>query len=205
MPKPMQNGQRLLFARAFLKHPRMLGSVIPSSRFLIREVLDRVDWARARVIVEYGPGVGTITGEILDRMREDGMLIAIETNPEFVRYLREAFRDHRLHVVQGSAADVRSILREHGAEKASYIISGIPFSTLPRAQREHILLESRAALEPNGAFLVYQFSSRVLSDLRRIFGNVERGFELLNILPAHLFFCTPGNAPRINGHALPDR
>jgi phospholipid N-methyltransferase len=180
----------------------MLGSVIPSSRFLIREVLDRVDWARARVIVEYGPGVGTMTGEILDRMREDAMLIAIETNPEFVRYLREGLRDHRLHVVQRSAADVRAVLREHGADKASYIISGIPFSTLPRAQREHILLESRAALEPGGAFLVYQFSSRVLEDLRRVFGQVERGFELLNILPAHLFFCTPAGTPQINGHAV---
>ncbi|MBX5462771.1 MAG: NAD-binding protein [Steroidobacteraceae bacterium] len=202
MPKPSQNGQRLLFARAFFRHPRMLGSVIPSSRFLIREVLDRVDWARARVIVEYGPGVGTITGEILDHMREDAMLIAIETNPEFVRYLREGLRDHRLHVVQRSAADVRAVLREHGADKASYIISGIPFSTLPRAQREHILLESRAALEPGGAFLVYQFSSRVLEDLRRVFGKVERGFELFNILPAHLFFCTPAGTPKINGHAV---
>ena len=50
--------QLLLFARNFLKHPRMLGSLIPSSRFLIDEVLQAVDWANARVIVEYGPGGG---------------------------------------------------------------------------------------------------------------------------------------------------
>jgi phospholipid N-methyltransferase len=192
MPKcrPLHNGQRLLFARSFFRHPLMLGSLIPSSRFLIREVLDPIHWGRARVIVEYGPGVGTITSEILDRMRPNATLIAIETNPDFVTYLRSAFPDHRLHVVHGSAADVKLILQQHGYDKASYVISGIPFSTLPAAARERILCDTRDALEPGGGFLVYQFSSRVLADLRRIFGQVERGFQLLNILPAHLFYCT---------------
>ena len=193
MPKgrPLVNGQRLLFARTFFRHPIMLGSVIPSSRFLIREVLDPIHWGRAQVLVEYGPGVGTITGEILARMRPHATLIAIETNPDFVRYLRSAYPDDRLRVVQGSAADVRTILREHGFESANYIISGIPFSTLPAPARERILRDTRAALEPGGSFLVYQFSARVLADLKRVFGDVQRGFQLLNILPAHLFFCTP--------------
>lgn len=192
MPKyqPRLNGQRLLFARTFLRHPRMLGSVVPSSRRLIRNVLEPVDWARARVIVEYGPGVGTITGEILGHMGADAQLIAIEMNADFASYLRAAYPDPRLKVVHGSAEDVGAILRQHGHSRASYIISGIPFSTLPSSVREHILHDTHAALEPGGAFLVYQFSSRVLGDLRRIFGPVQRDFQLLNILPAHLFFCT---------------
>ena len=184
-------GALLLFARSFFRHPRMLGSVIPSSRFLIREVLRPVDWDRARVIVEYGPGVGSITAEILRRMRPDARLIAIETHPDFVRFLRRAFPDERLQVIEGSAADVEDILRRVGVEKANYIISGIPFSTLPAALREHILRKSCAVLEPGGAFLVYQFSTRVLPDLRRVFGYVRRSFEPLNVLPAHLFFCQP--------------
>ena len=188
--RPKNNGQRMLFARSFFKHPVMLGSLIPSSRFLIREVLDPIHWGRARVIVEYGPGVGTITGEILERMRPNATLIVIEMNPDFVEYLRREYPDDRLRVVQGSAADVKTILQQHGFDQASYIISGIPFSTLPANSREQILRDTKDALEPGGAFLVYQFSSRVLADLRRIFGEVERGFQLLNILPAHLFFCT---------------
>ena len=55
--------QALLFAQNFLKHPKMIGSLIPSSRRLIDRLLGKVDWNRARVIVEYGPGVGTITRE----------------------------------------------------------------------------------------------------------------------------------------------
>jgi phospholipid N-methyltransferase len=188
---PSRAAQMLLFARNFVKHPAMLGSVIPSSRFLIEEVLEPVDWSRARVIVEYGPGVGNFTEQILRRMRPDGALVAVETNPEFVRFLRKSFTDRRLHVVQGSAADIDRILQQRGLGRADYIISGIPFSTMPATLRESILRTTHAVLDPAGAFLVYQFSARVLPDLRRIFGRVERSFEPLNILPAQMFFCQP--------------
>src|ERR1700730_4549480 len=184
-------GHALLFARNFFRHPRMLGSIVPSSRFLIKQLLEPIDWAQARVIVEYGPGVGGITAEILRRMRPDASLIAIETNPEFVSFLRSSTEDERLHVVAASAESVVEILRQHGHEKANYIISGIPFSTISAPLRERILRKTHSVLEPHGLFLVYQFSTRVLQDLRRIFGSGPHQFEPLNVLPAHLFFCRP--------------
>lgn len=188
------DGRILLFARNFFRHPLMLGSIVPSSRFLIRELLNPVDWSRARVIVEYGPGVGDITAEVLRRMRPDALLIAIEMNPDFVSYLRGALTDTRLRVVEGSAEWVDEILSRFGRRQADYIISGIPFSTIPAPLRERILRNTRAVLAPGGAFLVYQFSTRVLEDLKRIFGYVRRRFEPLNLLPAHLFFCQSGAA-----------
>src|SRR2546422_7172960 len=105
-----RSGDTLLYALNFFRHPRMLGSIVPSSRFLIKQLLQPIDWARARVIVEYGPGVGGITAEILRRMRPDAMLIAIETNPAFVSFLRSSFADGRLHVVEASAVAVDEIL-----------------------------------------------------------------------------------------------
>jgi len=191
---PRRSRSGLLFARNFFLHPLMLGSIVPSSRFLIRELLKPVDWEQARVIVEYGPGVGVITAEVLRRMRPDAMLIAIETNPAFVTYLRDSIQDARLHVVQASAEAVDEILQRYGQSNASYVISGIPFSTIPAAVRERILLKTCEALKPGGSFLVYQFSSRVLQDLQRIFRYVRRQFEPLNVLPAHLFFCQPDTA-----------
>jgi phospholipid N-methyltransferase len=169
----------------------MLGSIVPSSRFLIKQLLEPINWGRARVIVEYGPGVGGITAELLRRMRPDARLIAIEMNPDFVRYLRESITDTRLHVVEGSAVEVEEILQRSGCAHADYIISGIPFSTIPAPLRERILRKTRDVLEPGGAFIVYQFSTRVLQDLKRIFGYVGRKFEPLNVLPAHLFICQP--------------
>jgi phospholipid N-methyltransferase len=178
--------EMLLFAGNFIRHPYMLGSIIPSSRFLVNQVLEPIDWERARVIVEYGPGVGTITGEILRRMHSDAQLIAIETNKAFVRFLQSSLPDPRLQVVHNSAAEV---LRRLGLPLASYIISGIPLGSMPERVRADIVGKSRAALEPGGAFLVYQFTSRVLPVLQRTFGDVRRGFERRNLPPAQLFVC----------------
>lgn len=189
-----RKGDVLLFARNFFRHPRMLGSIVPSSRFLIRQLLEPIDWTRARIIVEYGPGVGSITAEVLRHMHQDATLIAIEMNPDFVHYLRGTFADRRLRVVEGSAESVDEILQRFGHARADYIISGIPFSTIPASARERILRKTCDMLEPGGAFLVYQFTTRVLDDLRRIFGYVVRRFEPLNVLPAHLFICQPTTA-----------
>ena len=182
--------QTALFAKNFLQHPRMLGSFIPSSRFLIRTLLGELDFARARVIVEYGPGVGTFTHAILARMRPDAMLVALETNREFVHFLQQSTPDPRLRVVHGSAATVQDALRANGVGKADFVISGIPFSTLPADERAAVLHATRAVLQPDGAFLVYQFSPMVLASLRQVFSQVRRGFQLLNMPPAQLFYCT---------------
>ena len=181
--------QTLLFARNFFKHPRMLGSFIPSSRFVVGHLLDQVDWRRARVIVEYGPGVGNISRELLGRMRPDARLVLIELNSDFVAYLRGHFTDPRVTVVNGSAADVAQALAACGLERADYIISGIPYSTMPHALRHRILRESRNVLHPAGAFLVYQFTRTVLPHLTRLFPRVHQQFEPRNILPARLFYC----------------
>jgi phospholipid N-methyltransferase len=181
--------EMLLFAGNFLRHPYMLGSIIPSSRFLVNQVLEPIDWERARVIVEYGPGVGTITGEILRRMHPDAHLVAIETNKAFVRFLPTSLPDARLHVVHDSAAEVQSVLQRLGLPRASYIISGIPLGSMPERVRANIVANTRAALEPGGAFLVYQFTSRVLPVLQRTFSDVRRGFERRNLPPAQLFVC----------------
>jgi phospholipid N-methyltransferase len=179
-----------LFAQNFFKHPRMLGSLIPSSRFLVDQILKQIDWTQARTIVEYGPGVGTITGEILKRMHREARLVVLETNPDFVAYLKANYPQERLVVEERSAADVQKVLQEQRLPGADYVISGIPFSTLPPEVRDGVLRSTHAALVPGGKFLVYQFSGKVLPHLEQHFGDVRTEFELLNILPARLFYAT---------------
>ena len=58
-------------------------------------------------------------------------VLTIDTNPDFIDYLKQTIDDPRFVAVLGSAADVEQIVREHGHEKADYIVSGLPFSTLP--------------------------------------------------------------------------
>ncbi len=179
---------RLHFLRGFLKHPRMVGSIIPSSRKLIDRMLEPVDWDQARVFVEYGPGVGTFTRPILERLRPDATLITIDTNSDFTDYLRNSIDDERLVPVTGSAADVQKILASRGFDHADYVLSGLPFSTLPPGVGDAIGAATAAAIRPGGAFLIYQFSPKVRDFIAPVFERIERGFEWVNVPPATLFW-----------------
>lgn len=180
-----------LFARNFFRYPSMLGSIVPSSRFLVKDIMAQIDWERARVVVEFGPGVGTITKEALKRMRHDAVLVVIELNEDFVQYLRNTIRDPRLRVIHGSAAHVRRILAEQGLAPADYIISSLPYSLLSEQLRREIVSESRHALKAQGSLLVFQYNRTLLPYLKSSFSSVRLGFQLFNILPAMIFHCTP--------------
>jgi phospholipid N-methyltransferase len=176
------------FLMGFMKHPKMVGSVVPSTRILIDKMLEPVDWETTRLFVEYGPGVGTFTQQILDRLAPDATLLTIDTNPDFTAYLNGKITDSRLDAVTGSAANVRRIMAERGFGEADFILSGLPFSTLPPGIGPRIAAETAEAIRPGGAFLIYQFSPKVRQYIDPHFDRIDRGFEWRNIPPATLFW-----------------
>ncbi len=181
-------GQWGVFFRGFVDEPRMVGSIIPSSRFTVDKMLGPVDWTACELFVEYGPGVGTFCRPVLDRLRRDGTLIVIDTNPLYINYLKHAIGDSRFHAVLGSAEDVEGIVRAHGFTHADYVLSGLPFSTLPAGVGPEIAAATYRVLRPGGAFLVYQFSARARDFMARHFRRIDCGFEWRNVLPCQLFW-----------------
>lgn len=177
-----------VFFRGFVEHPVMVGSIIPSSRFTIERMLAPVDWDRCRLFVEYGPGVGTFCRPVLDRLPPGGALIVIDTNPLYVEYLKRTIRDPRFTAVLGSAADVEDIIAAHGHDGADYVLSGLPFSTLPAGVGPKIVDATHDVLRDGGAFLVYQFSAKARDFMARRFARISSGFEALNVLPCRLFW-----------------
>lgn len=183
VPSPWQ-----MFFSGFLKHPVMVGSIIPSSDRLIAKMLGPVDWANTKLFVEYGPGVGTFCRPILERMAPDATLIAIDTNPDFIRYLDHTITDSRFVAVEGSAADVERIVRERGHDHADYVLSGLPFSTLPAGVGPAIAAATHRVIRTGGAFLVYQFSPKVKDFLTPHFTNIDHDMEWWNVPPAQLYW-----------------
>ena len=177
-----------VFLEGFFEHPVMVGSIIPSSRATIDKMLAPVKWDECALFVEYGPGVGTFCRPVLERLRRDGRLIVIDTNPLFIDYLRATITDSRFTAVLGSAADVEDIVRAHGHDHADYVLSGLPFSTLPEGVGPAIAAATHRVLRPGGAFLVYQFSAKARDFMARHFTRIDAGFELWNILPCKLFW-----------------
>lgn len=182
-------GDRATFLRSFLRDWRTIGSVTPSSRFLVNAMLDKVDFGRARRVVEYGPGTGVFTVEALRRLRPDGQLLALDTEAHFIDALRERLPDPRLVAVPGSAASVERHIAALGWPAADAIISGIPYTAMPPELRVAILRASAAALAPDGLFLAYQYSPYIRPLLGQLYGRVETRWVALNVPPAFYFVC----------------
>ncbi len=181
-----QPDDRLAFFRGFLKRPKQVGSIIPSSRFLERRVTRATRAHRANLIVELGPGTGGTTRALLRAMQPEARLLAIEINPHFVEVL-DRWPDARLIVKQGSAADLGAILAELGLGAPDVIVSGIPFSTIARPIGLDILRAVYDALAPAGAFVAYQVRDRVHTLGREVFGRARVQTELLNVPPMRIY------------------
>ena len=178
------------YVKAFLKD-KDVAAVTSSSKFGMRHVCRPVDFDRAHTIVEYGPGTGVFTRYFLDRMPEDGKLLAIEANSELVTVLREEFDDERLIVCEGDARNVHQLMGNHGMSDADYVISGIPFSWLDPEGRRELMKQTHEILGPDGMFLAYQTfwqpDAHLKEPAQEYFPSVWTEFELLNLPPMRIY------------------
>ena len=181
-----QTRRPIQFLREFLRRPREIGSIVPSSRFLEERLVDVSAAARARLIVEFGPGTGGTTRALLRALPFDARLLAIELNPSFAADL-EAFADPRLAVHRGSALDLQDALAQRMLPAPDVVISGIPFSTMPQETGRAILRAVWAALPPGGRFVAYQFRDAVGVLGRDILGQPEVSLALLNVPPMRIY------------------
>ncbi len=184
---PERQDHRLAFLRGFLDRPKEVGSIIPSSRFMEKRIVRLGELGKADVVIELGPGTGGTTRALLQGMRPDSRLLAMEINPHFVKLLRRTILDPRLIVHAGSASEIGEALREHDLGAADVIVSGIPFSTMDREVALGILRSVDQHLAPAGRFVAYQFRDRVESLGRQVFGSPRVQTELRNVPPMRLY------------------
>ncbi|MEO8098861.1 MAG: methyltransferase domain-containing protein [Acidobacteriota bacterium] len=180
-------------------------SVVPSSRFLADALTKPIDFDRARVIVELGPGTGPVTSAILARMHPDARLIAIDINAAFIEHLHESCPDPRLIPICGSATDLRKILARHGFGPADAIVSSLGFTSMDPETRAAIMQELGDCLTPGGTMTQFQYIHAYPGHLdvqkmrfhrfneprflRNYFSEVHVGHEIRNFPPALVFTC----------------
>ena len=59
----------LNFLKEYIKHPRTVGAVAPSSRRLANGMMMPIDFENASCILEFGPGTGVFTEELIRRRK----------------------------------------------------------------------------------------------------------------------------------------
>ena len=173
----------------FLKHPRRIGAVAPSGKHLSAEMMTPIDFASAKVIVEYGPGTGSFTRELIARRRPDTALILIEQNKSFCDRLWASYGGlPNFCLVHGSAGSAGRCLEACGVHSADYIVSGLPFTSLPAADSDRILNAAKPVLGQDGTFITFQYSLVKkkffeayfqITDCRRVVKNLPPAYVLV--------------------------
>ncbi len=186
------------FIREFLVRPKMVGAIAPSSRGLARRMVDGLELSKARAVVEFGPGTGSFTAEILSHLAPGTRFFVVERSPEMARAIRERFPAVRLY--EDSAGNIEALCRLEGIEpgQVDCIVSGLPFAAFPPELQNEIISAAIRVLRPGGRFVTFAYYIAHLKQAGRSFrGLLERSFErvetsrgvLMNMPPAFVYRC----------------
>ena len=195
LPAPVQ------FLARFAKHPRTVGAVLPSGRFLAEAMLDSVNWNDADCVLEFGPGTGPFTRHVPGRLKGGAKFLAVERDPAFADRLKA-----ELPHVDVACADVCGVAEELAARDlppADAILCGLPWAAFPPALQEALMAATVAALRPGGSFATFAYVQgavlpagrrfRALLDAR--FARVEKSPVVWrNAPPAFVYRCVKGAA-----------
>lgn len=123
----------LKFFQGWVRRPKAVGSIIPTSGVTAREMASVIDPASALPVLEIGPGTGVITRAILARGVRPDNLYAVEYSPEFVRHLRRLYPG--VNVIEGDAFNLAASLGDKRDMVFDSVVSGVPLLNFPVARR----------------------------------------------------------------------
>ena len=157
------------FLSEFIRRPQNTGAVAPSSRWLAETIVADIGLETASLVVEYGPGTGAFTGEILERIDSDADFIAIENNDRMRRRVRERFPD--VDVADASIEALPDILAKRGHEPGDVdaIVSGLPWAAFGEPLQDRLLDITASVLSPRGRFATFAYIHGLLLPAGRRF------------------------------------
>lgn len=178
-------------AQAFLRNPRNIGTLFPSSAVLARRMVEGLPLSSHGAVLELGPGTGPLTRALCDKLADPSRYLGVDINAEFVGLLKRKFPQFRF--VCGSAHQAQEHLSAHGHDEVRAIISGLPFASLPEPVQNEIMDGLSCLLKPGVEFRTFQYvhalrlpaARRFRREMTRRFGRPAVSKPVLwNIPPA---------------------
>jgi phospholipid N-methyltransferase len=176
------------FFREAMRNFRSTGAIAGASPVLAKRLIRVIPSDRPVRVVELGPGEGSITRALLDKLHPASELTAFEINPAFVQRLSR-LRDDRLRVIGVGAEQLTEYV---ALGSTDYVVSSLPLSMIAPSVKSEIIEQSRQILTPEGRFLQYQYALQDYGLLKDSFARVNVGFTLANLPPAFVYSCSLG-------------
>lgn len=180
----------LSFIAQFFSTPRTVGALLPSSKYLADKMMASIHFDSADCIVELGPGSGVFTEQLVKRRKRDTILLLIESNAQFCKLLQDKFgAEKNLYIINGSAEYMGAYLEKHHISRPDYIVSGLPFASLPAQVSAAILTQAKMYLQEDGRFITFQYTLFKKELFERYFAGIDIGKEICNFPPAYVLNC----------------
>lgn len=180
------------FLKEYIRNPRTIGAVAPSSKYLARDMVKNIDFSDCSAVAEYGAGTGIFTAEVIRNRKKGTKYLVIEQNEYFYNILCRKFGKCRdVYIIHGSAENLGKYMRKYGIDKVDCIISGLPFASLPSDVSDRILSSTRKIIsESDGRFITFQYTLFKVKLFRRFFDISGTDLTLCNLPPAFVLTMT---------------
>lgn len=178
-------GDEIRFFKGWMKNPKNVGSIIPTSDLMARRMASVIDESSGLPVLELGPGTGVITRAILQRGIAPEKLTCVEYSTEFVKKLRHDFEG--VNIIEGNAFDLETTMGEANRLKFDCVVSALPLLSFPKNMRVGLITDLLERI-PAGRPIV-QFSYGPLSPVPPIPGVTVRHLEFVfrNVPPAQIW------------------
>lgn len=185
--------ENIEFLQAFLKSPFKVGAITPSSPELSLEMIAGIEPHEENIVLELGVGTGSFTKPLRRIVSDNKSYLGVEINPKFVTALSREFSGMKF--ICGDATKLTDLHGKSGLGKVGYILSGIPFVTLPNDVGDEILTQVSNFMDAgNCTFRTFQYAHgfympsalKLRAFMRKRYGRAKKS-ELIfkNVPPAY--------------------
>lgn len=183
------------FLKEFVTKPQEIGAIAPSSPELAKELLAGVNWSAVEAVIEYGPGLGAITEELLHHTQGKDFFV-IELNETYADSFQKRYPQVPLY--RDSVANVVEVVKDRALDAVDCIVSGLPWANFSEAVQDELLDATLQVMSPKAHFASYAYihglflkSGRGFREkLESRFSTVERSSIIWrNAPPAVVYHC----------------
>lgn len=182
----MKTSEPLLFLQGFLRNPKRVGSLLPSSKSLAKKIVQSVRWDEVRTIAELGPGTGAITRLIRSQLPKSATVFLFERDPKMRSNLKKTYPEFMFH---SNASYLLKRINQENVHQLDSIICGLPFFNFSREMRQNILSQIHTALRPGGTLVLYQYSLHMSKHLAELFEMEKTQFVPFSFPPVFVYVC----------------
>lgn len=178
------------FLVEYIKNPRSVGAVFKSSKNLAKKMVEDINFENCNAIAEFGAGTGVFTQEIIERKKDETIFFVFEINRNFCEILEAKFGNYKnVIIINDSAEHAIKYLKKYNRNKVDYIVSGLPFASLPKTISHNVFKAVDDILTDDGRFLTFQYSKFKFDLFRENFDMEDVSRVMFNIPPAYVLEC----------------